>query len=78
MVVDASKHVSEVGFRVNSQHPAVLNQGEHQRRSWSGIWMPYKQPVLGSELDCTQSIFGQIVVDSRRHAGEEKRGSAFD
>lgn len=66
MVVDATKHVGEVGLGVYARKPAVFDQGEHQCGSRAGVFMTDEQPVLRSQLKWAQGVFGQVVVDARR------------
>lgn len=64
VIVDAAEHVDEVGFGVDTEHAAVFHEGEHHGRARSGICVPNEEPVLGTEFDGAQGVFGEVVVDA--------------
>ena len=63
MVVHSGEHVDKVFFGIDAEHPAVLGEREHLGRSGPGVAVADKEPVLGTQLDRTQCVLGEIIVD---------------
>ncbi len=77
VIGQASDEVDEAGFGIGALLPAVFHQGRAIRQSRAGLGMADLDPVLCSELQRPDTLFGEVIVEASAWFGEATAQRGF-